>query len=92
MNEPRDMTGVIFRNDKRENDKQPNAKGHVYINSTKYWVAAWTNRPKSGGDPYQSLKFELADDKYQDHPNYGSMSPSNSDDFQKPAVDEDIPW
>lgn len=53
----KDNAGALFKNDKREKDTQPNAKGSAMINGTEYWVSAWTNT-SSKGVRYQSLAFE----------------------------------
>lgn len=50
-------TGSLFKNDRREKDSQPHAKGSALIGGVEYWVSAWTNEAKSG-EKYQSLKFE----------------------------------
>jgi len=55
--ETKDFTGVLFANDKREKETQPNAKGSALIDGVEYWVSAWTNT-SSKGTKYQSLKFE----------------------------------
>jgi hypothetical protein len=50
------MQGVLFKNDKRESDSHPHAKGSAEINGVEYWVSAWTNTDKNG-NKYQKLKF-----------------------------------
>jgi len=55
--ETKDLSGVLFANDKRTKETQPNAKGSALIDGVEYWVSAWTNT-SSKGVKYQSLKFE----------------------------------
>jgi hypothetical protein len=52
-------SGSLFKNDKREKDTQPNAKGQALIGGVEYWVSAWTNDGPRG--KYQQLKFERKD-------------------------------
>jgi uncharacterized protein (DUF736 family) len=52
-----DMTGVLFRNDKGDNEKRPDMKGNVVVNGVKYELAAWKRTPKAGGDTFLSLKL-----------------------------------
>jgi hypothetical protein len=52
----RDMSGVLFKNDKREKETHPNAKGTALIDGVEYWVSAWTKEGKAG--KFQSLSFE----------------------------------
>lgn len=58
--EQKDNTGSLFRNDKKEKDTHPNAKGSAMIDGISYWVAAWTKRDKDG-NAYQSLSFTRKD-------------------------------
>jgi len=58
--EQRDMSGSLFKNDKRDSDNHPNAKGSAMIDGVEYWVSAWTKRDKNG-NPWQSLAFTPKD-------------------------------
>lgn len=49
-------SGSLFRNDKREKETQPHAKGKALIDGKTYWVSAWTKTTKAG-DKFQSLAF-----------------------------------
>lgn len=60
--EQRDMTGALFINDKRENERHPNAKGNALINGVEYWVSAWTKTDRNG-NKFQSLAFEEKGDR-----------------------------
>jgi hypothetical protein len=55
--EPKDMTGSLFKNDRKETDSHPNAKGSALIGGVDYWVDAWTNTDRNG-NKYQALKFK----------------------------------
>ena len=44
----RDNSGVLFRNDKRENEKAPNYKGNITVDGQDYWLSAWIKEGKSG--------------------------------------------
>lgn len=52
-----ELTGVLFPNDKKGNEKAPDFKGDCQIDGVKIQVAAWSRKSK-GGQPYISLKFE----------------------------------
>jgi hypothetical protein len=54
--EQRDMSGSLFRNDKRESENQPNLKGSAMIDGAEYWVSAWTKTTKTG-EKWVSLSF-----------------------------------
>jgi len=55
--EIRDNSGSLFKNDKREADNHPNARGKAMIDGTMYYVDAWTKKDKNG-NPWQSLSFK----------------------------------
>ncbi len=54
--EHRDMTGSLFRNDAKEKDTQPNARGSCVIDGVAYWIDAWTKEGPNG--KWQSLSFK----------------------------------
>ena len=80
--EHQELSGSIFRNDRRDKDTQPTHKGDCKIEGVDYWISAWTNETK-GGNKYFGLKFEKKDDKYQS----GAAPKLPTEDF-----DDDIPF
>jgi hypothetical protein len=77
----KDLTGALYKNDKRTTDKQPLYKGSCVIGGVEYWIASWLNDGDRG--KYMSLKFEPKD-KPEERPAKGK--PSAQDD------DGDIPF
>jgi hypothetical protein len=64
--EQKNMEGALFRNEQRETDSHPNARGSATIDGRKIWISAWTNTIRQGdkaGDRYQKLTFKWADDQ-----------------------------
>lgn len=53
--EQKDNTGSLFKNDRREKDTHPHAKGTALIDGVEYWVSAWTKEGDKGR--WQSLSF-----------------------------------
>ena len=78
MPEPKDNSGVLFRNDKGDNPKRPDYRGSALIGGTEYWISGWVNTPKEGGDKYLSLKATTMDEQ----------SPGSRDGVDKPAPDD----
>jgi len=68
-------TGSLFKNDKRDKDTQPNAKGQCLIGGVEYWISAWTNDGPKG--KYQQLKFERKDAKQE---RYNAPAKADADD------------
>lgn len=62
--EKKDMSGTLFRNDKREKDTHPNATGTAIINGVEYWVSAWTKDGAKG--KFQSLAFKPKEERREE--------------------------
>jgi hypothetical protein len=48
MENRKDNSGVLFRNDKIENERSPTYKGNITVNGQDYWLSAWIKEGKSG--------------------------------------------
>lgn len=68
----KDNTGVLFRNDRKENDKHPDRKGQCLIDGKEYWVAGWLKDGKNG--QFLSLAFTLKDAKADAAPVRGTSN------------------
>lgn len=55
----RDNSGALFKNEKREKDTHPHARGSALIDGVEYWVDAWTRDGTKG--KFQSLAFKRKD-------------------------------
>jgi hypothetical protein len=82
--ETRDLTGTLWKNDRKTTDNHPNAKGDALIDGKWYWVSAWTKR-KQDGTPFQSLSFTPKDDT----PKQGAKDETP---VKTPEFDDDIPF
>ena len=49
--------GVLFRNNEKQKDSQPDYKGRVQVNGEEYWLSAWVNTSKKG-EKYMSLSLQ----------------------------------
>lgn len=54
--ETKNNSGNLFKNDRREKDTHPHARGEAMIDGVLYEIAAWTNEGKNG--KFQSLSFK----------------------------------
>jgi hypothetical protein len=50
-------TGVIFKNDRKTSDKQPDYKGKVNVNGKEMEVALWVKKSNGGGNTFFSAAF-----------------------------------
>lgn len=61
--ETKELSGSLFKNDKKEKETHPNMKGSAKIDGVEYWVSGWTKEGKKG--KWISLAFKPKED--QDH-------------------------
>lgn len=84
--EQKDMSGSLFKNDRREKDTHPNAKGSALIGGVEYWVSAWTKEARDGSK-YQSLSFTAKNaDQTVSYARQQPASQHNTD------LDDDVPF
>ena len=61
MSDDRDeMSGVLFRNERKESDRHPDYKGSAQVAGVQYWLSAWINTSKAG-QKYMALKLSPKD-------------------------------
>ena len=48
MENRKDNSGVLFKNDKTDNDRAPQYKGNITVDGKDYWLSAWVKEGKSG--------------------------------------------
>ena len=56
--EQKDMSGSLFKNERKENEKHPDYNGTAKINGQEYWMNAWIKESK-GGKKFFSFSFKV---------------------------------
>lgn len=46
--EPKDGSGSLFKNDRKESDNQPDYKGQIMVGGVQYWLSAWIKETDEG--------------------------------------------
>ena len=46
--EKRDNSGVLFKSDKKDNERAPDYKGNIMVDGQEYWLSAWIKEGKMG--------------------------------------------
>ena len=77
--EKRDNSGVLFRNEKKDNDRAPEYKGNITVNGQDYWLSAWIKEGKSG----KFMGLALSPKEQQAKPSERSKA-TNFDDSDLP--------
>lgn len=87
-------SGILTRNERQRNDKDPGYQGSINIDGKEYWLSAWVNEGKSGGKlegkKYFSIKAKPKDGQPQ-----ASKPATKAAPAPAPAgggFDDDIPF
>lgn len=72
--EQKDMSGALFRADKKGNEKKPDMQGQAMIEGTAYWVSGWANVTKDGAK-WLKLAFKRKDAAAEARPHAATERP-----------------
>jgi len=66
---PKEGSGVLFKNNRKDAPNQPDYTGNIFIGGVKKRIAAWTKKDKNG-NPFFSLQVSDFQQQAQDtrHP------------------------
>lgn len=78
------LSGVLFKNDKGDNEKRPDYKGSAEIEGVHYWVSAWIRDGAKG--KFMSMKYE----KKEQQPTGSKPAPQQG--VPAPDFDDDLPF
>lgn len=79
--QPKDLTGSLFRNDRKEKDNHPDYTGSVLIDGVEYWQSAWVKESNTG-KKFFSQSFKRKEER-RDAP---ASAP------RRETIDDDIPF
>lgn len=57
------MRGVLFKNNKKKAEPQPDYTGKIEIDNEEFWLSAWLKESKSG-NKFLSLSVQRKEAKY----------------------------
>tara|TARA_R110000868_G_scaffold371564_1_gene635274 strand:- start:411 stop:653 length:243 start_codon:yes stop_codon:yes gene_type:complete len=77
--EIRELSGSLFKNEKKTEEKHPQMQGSCLIEGVEYWVSAWTKEGAKGR--WQSLAFKRKDAKPDAKPAPASIDDDDSVPF-----------
>lgn len=75
-----ELRGVLFKNDRRVKESQPEYTGNVQVNGQEYWLSAWVKTSKDG-KKFFSLAMTAKEEK-----------PKNEQVNTEVDVDSEIPF
>lgn len=71
------MRGVLFKNDKKQGENQPDYTGSAEVEGVDCWLSAWIKEDKNG-KKYMSLSFTRKDEE-QAKPQQRRQAPADSE-------------
>ena len=77
--ENKDNSGVLFKNDRKETENQPDYKGSVKVDGVDYWLSAWIKEGQNG--KFMSLATKRKDSQESRKPPPRRPAGRNYDDF-----------
>jgi hypothetical protein len=83
--ETRDNSGAIFKNDRKEQENQPDYKGSARVGGVDYWVSVWLKTSQNG------VKF-MSTAYTPKEPIQAPMPASNPQNMTMEELDSDIPF
>ena len=86
--EQRDMSGSLFKNDRKEKPNHPDYTGTIMVGSVSFYLSAWIKKSQSG-KTFMSLAVKAQDKKAETTtttPAKGGFRVSNND------MDDEIPF
>ncbi len=85
----RDNSGILFDNDRKNNDRQPDFKGSCTIGGVDYWISGWNKSGAKG--PFTSLAFEVKEARQDAPAPAQNRAPAaRPQQRQEPAADDDF--
>ena len=78
--EQRDLSGSVFKNDRKTEEKHPDITGSCLIGGEKYYISGW-RKTKDDGEGWYSLSFTPASERERGPARGGKRDATAADGF-----------
>lgn len=86
----KDMSGVLFRNDRKEKDSHPDYTGNARIDGVEYWLSAWIKDGRNG--KFMSLALKPKEERTKPRPSHTPNDGATGGARSSKAMDDEIPF
>lgn len=86
--EKRDMSGTLFKNDRKEKDTHADYRGEIRIDGRDYWLSCWIKEGRNG--KFLSLSAKLKDGT-GDRP-VQEFKQKVKEHFPDASLDDEVPF
>lgn len=77
-------SGILSRNDRKEQPNHPDFRGTINVEGTDYWLNGWVKERKDGSGKFFSLSVKRKDEQQPTRPVQQKQSAQVDDDMDIP--------
>ena len=88
--EKRDMSGALFKNDRRTRDNHPEYQGYVLVDGKEFWLSAWVK--EGGKGKFFSLSLQPKDRTQNGPETYRPVARTPNQPPARDMDDSEIPF
>jgi hypothetical protein len=74
------LTGILSKNDRKEEPNHPDYKGNCTIDGVEFWISGWVKQRKDGQGSFLSLSFTPKEQRGQQR--QARPAPIQKDEFE----------
>ncbi len=82
-------TGIMSKNDRKDQPNHPDYKGQININGKEFWLSGWIKERKDGTGKFMNLSFKSKDEQQQAKPQPAQQQKQRQAD---PFEDSEVPF
>lgn len=86
----KDMSGVLFKNGRKEQPNHPDYKGSAMVNGQDMWISAWIKPTRDGTGRFMSLAFTPKDKRAAPPQPVRQDRQQPRQDVRRPPADDDF--
>lgn len=83
MNDQRENSGILFKNDRKDKPSHPDYTGNATVDGVDYWLSAWIKDGRKG--KFMSLAFKPKEQRRE----MDRREPAAQSGY---STDDEIPW